>query len=152
MLLDIEGLKQIDELIREESLKLKQIQKTKAEAFQNDTNSWHDNSSYDMAMERENQVYDEMNRLSKIKTEARIVAPHNIKGKIDIGDKVLISMDDDSFMVILTGKFLANKDRDEITLNSPLGNAIYKKSVSDEIKYKVGNILYKAKIAQICSR
>ena len=115
MLLDIEGLKQIDELIREESLKLKQIQKTKAEAFQNDTNSWHDNSSYDMAMERENQVYDEMNRLSKIKTEAQIVAPHNIKGKIDVGDKVLISMDDDSFMVILTGKFLANKDRDEIT-------------------------------------
>ena len=55
-------------------------------------------------------------------------------------------------MVILTGKFLANKDRDEITLNSPLGNAIYKKSVGDEIKYKVGNILYKAKIAQICSR
>lgn len=149
MLLGIEGLKQIDDLIKEESVKLKNIHKNKAEAFQNDTNTWHDNSSYDMAVERENQAYDEINRLSKLKYEAEIVERHNIKDKIDLGDKVAVSIDGDEFVVVLTGKLIANNKNDEITLNSPLGEAIYRRGAGETVGYKVGNAVCKVKIIGI---
>lgn len=149
MLLSIEGINQIDKLIKEESTKLKTIQKEKAEAFQNDTNSWHDNSSYDIAVEKENQAFDEINRLSKIKSEAEIIEYHYEKNKIDIGDKIIVEVENDKFTVILTGKFIANKREDEITLNSPLGKAIYKKTAGETIRYKVGEHVNMVKIIEI---
>ena len=149
MLLSMEGINQIDKLIKEESTKLKSIQKEKAEAFQNDTNSWHDNSSYDIAVEKENKAFDEINRLSKIKFEAEIIEYHYEKNKIDIGDKIIVEVGNDKFTVVLTGKFIANKREDEITLNSPLGKAIYKRCVGEIVDYKVGEQINKVKIIEI---
>lgn len=149
MLLSMEGINQIDKLIKEESTKLKSIQKEKAEAFQNDTNSWHDNSSYDIAVEKENKAFDEINRLSKIKFEAEVVEPHYEKDKIDIGDEIKVSVKDDEFTVVLTGKFIADKKADEITLNSPLGKAIYKRCVGEIVDYKVGEQINRVKIMEI---
>lgn len=149
MLLSMEGINQIDKLIKEESTKLKSIQKEKAEAFKNDTNSWHDNSSYDIAVEKENKAFDEINRLSKIKFEAEVVETHYEKDKIDIGDKIKVSVKDDEFTVVLTGKFIADKKADEITLNSPLGKAIYKRCVGEIVDYKVGEQINRVKIMEI---
>ena len=145
----MEGINQIDKLIKEESTKLKSIQKEKAEAFQNDTNSWHDNSSYDIAVGKENKAFDEINRLSKIKFEAEAVESHYEKDKIDIGDKIKVSVKDDEFTVVLTGKFIADKKADEITLNSPLGKAIYKRCVGEIVDYKVGEQINRVKIMEI---
>ena len=137
MFVDKIGFDQIDELLIAEKDKLKEVTKQKAEAFQNDTNTWHDNAAYDAALERENECYAEINRLIDFKLKAQIVEKHHIPDMVDIGDKVTIKMDDDEiFEVALTGKFAADNRNGEITLNSPLGESIYKKMVNEKIKYR----------------
>ncbi len=133
MFVDENGFKQIDELIEKEKNRLRSAVKAKAIAFQDDTNSWHDNAAYDDALEKENGAIMEINRLIDTKNNIEIIKQHNNPNLIDIGDIVTIEMnEDDVFDVILTGKYLADSKNREITLNSPLGNTIYKKKVGDE--------------------
>ena len=136
MFLDQEGYKQLDEMIKKETGRLKQAVKQKANAYQNDTNTWHDNSDFDNATEKEDAAINEINRLIDIKANAVIIEKHNLENKVDIGDIVTIDMYEDIFDVILTGKYISNTDKGEITLNSPLGENIYKKSKGDIVKYK----------------
>ena len=136
MFLDQDGYKQLDELIKKESFRLKEAVSQKANAYQNDTNTWHDNSDFDNATEKENAAINEINNLIDIKINAEILEKHNIEDKIDVGDTVTVSIEDDVFDVILTGKYIADASNGEITLNSPLGENIYKKSKGDIVKYK----------------
>lgn len=137
MVVDIEGFGQIDELINTEKEKLKEAVRAKAAAFQNDTNSWHDNAAYDDALEKENGAIMEINRLIDIKNTIEIISKHDDGSAVDIGDVVTIELDNEEiFDVILTGKFLANSKNGEITLNSPIGQSIYKKKVGDIVKFK----------------
>lgn len=136
MFVDKLGFEQIDSLILQEKDKLKAAVRQKAEAYQNDTNSWHDNAAYDAALEKENESIEEINRLIDIKMSAEIVEKHNIKDAVDLDDIVEVVMDDDDvFEVTLTGKFLADSKNGEVTLNSPLGKCIYKKCVGDKLSY-----------------
>ncbi len=140
MFLDEEGLEQLDELIKKETNRLKQAVSQKANAYQNDTNTWHDNSDFDNATEKENAAINEINKLIDIKINAEIIKKHMQADKIDVGDVVTVEIDEDVFDVILTGKYITNAGNGEITLNSPLGENIYKKSIGDIIKYKhLGN-------------
>lgn len=45
MVVDENGFNQIDELIEKEKDRLRSAVKAKAIAFQNDTNTWHDNAA-----------------------------------------------------------------------------------------------------------
>ncbi len=136
MIVDKQGLEQIDELINIEKNKLREAVKQKAIAFQNDTNAWHDNAAYDAALERENEAIEEINRLIDIKMTVEVISKHNIPEQIDIGDIVTVEMNNDEiFDVVLTGKFQANSKDSEVTLNSPIGEAIYKKQIGDTISY-----------------
>ena len=140
MVVDENGFNQIDELIEKEKDRLRSAVKAKALAFQNDTNTWHDNAAYDDALEKENGAIMEINRLIDIKNKIEIIHKHNDPTLIDIGDVITVEMNgDDVFDVILTGKYLANSKIGEITLNSPMGNAIYKKKVGDEINISTHN-------------
>lgn len=136
MFLDQEGFKQLDELIKKETVRLKQAVSQKANAYQNDTNTWHDNSAFDNATEKENAAINEINKLIDIKANAEIIEKHMQEDKIDVGDKVTVEIDEDVFDVILTGKYITDASCGEITLNSPLGGNIYKKSKGDIVKYK----------------
>ena len=134
MVVDENGFNQIDELIEKEKDRLRSAVRAKAIAFQDDTNTWHDNAVYDDALEKENGAIMEINRLIDIKNKIEIIHKHNDPTLIDIGDVITIEMNgDDVFDVILTGKYLANSKIGEITLNSPMGNAIYKKKIGDEV-------------------
>ena len=140
MVVDENGFNQIDELIEKEKDKLRSAVRAKAIAFQNDTNTCHDNSEYDDALEKENGAIMEINRLIDIKNKIEIIHKHNDPTLIDIGDVITVEMNgDDVFDVILTGKYLANSKIGEITLNSPMGNAIYKKKIGDEINISTHN-------------
>ncbi len=135
MIVDQNGFDQIDELINKEKEKLKSAVKDKAAAFQNDTNTWHDNAAYDTAIEKETGSILEINRLIDLKTSAEIISKHNNQNLVDIGDIVTVDMNDDLFDVKLTGKFLANSKEGEVTLNSPIGKAVYMKKIGDETTF-----------------
>ncbi len=141
MLLDQYGYEQLDELIKKETVRLKRAVSQKAHAYQNDTNTWHDNSEFDNAVEKEDAAINEINKLIEIKADADILEKHMQTDKIDVGDIVTVDIEDDVFNVILTGKYIADAGKGEITLNSPLGKNIYKKCKGDIVKYKhLGNL------------
>lgn len=134
MIVDENGFKQIDELIENAKERLRAAVKAKAIAFQEDTNTWHDNAAYDDALEKENSAIIEINRLIDVKNAVEIISKHNDANLIDIGDTVTIEMNgNDVFDVILTGKYLADAKNGEVTLNSPIGEAIFKKKANDEV-------------------
>lgn len=107
MVVDKNGFNQIGELIEKD--RLRSAVRAKAIAFQNDTNTCHDNSEYDDALEKENGAIMEINRLIDIKNKIEIIHKHNDPTLIDIGGVITVEMNgDDVFDVILTGKYLAN--------------------------------------------
>lgn len=111
-------------------------------AYQNDTNTWHDNASYDAALEFENACIDEINRLIDIKLTAQMVSKHYDPNLIDIGDVVTLRKNgEECFDVKLTGKYRADLKNDEITMNSPIGSIILKKKIGEKISF----ILYNEK-------
>ena len=73
------------------------------------------------------------------KNTVEIVSKHKNPSLIDIGDIITLEMNDDVFDVILTGKFLANSKIGEITLNSPIGKAVFMKKEGDEISFVTHN-------------
>lgn len=65
----------------------------------------------------------------------------------ELNDKLINNAEDDSETEIikLTGKYLPNQDvtPPEITLNSPLGSAIYLKKIPSTVTYQIGdNLVY----------
>ena len=65
---------------------------------------------------------------------------------VNIGDKISINIkysDDDieTEVITLTGNYIPNTTNEinEISLNSPVGNAVYKKKIGDTCSYSVNN-------------
>lgn len=61
-----------------------------------------------------------------------------------INDKVLVSIkydenDQEEETIKLTGKYLPDDSLNEISLNSPIGRAIYKQAIGTSVTYKVNN-------------
>ncbi len=90
-------------------------------------------------------------RLSRVK----IIERHNADGKVDIGDVVGIEMiyskgDYESMNVKLVG---SDGDMDaeipEISINSPLGKAIFGKMVGEQTSYTVNSNIVSVKIVDI---
>jgi len=104
---------------------------------------WHDNFSFEQNMRESrtiakmiDKMLDDKNKLKKIK------ALKSEADRINIGDTIELSIkydvdDIETETVILTGKYIPNTKGKipEITLNSPLGKAIYLKKITDKNIY-----------------
>ena len=112
---------------------------------------WHDNFAFEESVRESRklaQLIDNMLNKQKDleiikdnKKEAELV---NLYDVIDI--KIKYSEDDEEDEVIkLTGKYIPNIEGNikEVSLNSPLGKALYKSKVGSEVFYNVGNIKIK---------
>ena len=125
--------------------KLNEVRKYKGEVaiFQGD--NWHDNPTL-YATESEERVL--MKKLYEIREQLKYISliekgtDDNI---VDIGDTVVISFVEDGEifdkmevkLVGITTSF--NTGSSEVSLNSPLGEAIYKKEIGDTVCYKVND-------------
>ena len=104
---------------------------------------WHDNFSFEQNMRESRSIakmidkmLDDKNKLKKIKV------PKYEKDCINIGDTIELSIkydldDIETETIKLTGKYIPNTKGKipEITLNSPLGKAIYLKKITDKNIY-----------------
>ena len=109
---------------------------------------WHDNFAFEESMRQGHSIATRIENMLKIKRNLKII---KIKAKekklIDIGDvlkiKIYYSDDDiEEITIKLTGNFIPamKNDVQEITLNSPLGKALYLKDIEDNnISYDVDN-------------
>ena len=111
---------------------------------------WHDNFAYEDAMRKEAELFQKYNKKKSMLKDIVIVDKKS-NGTVSLNMKVeLLFIDDDTVeKYILTGDINSNIDDNSITLNSPLGSAIYGKKVGDKVSYKVGDNTYNVEILGI---
>lgn len=114
---------------------------------------WHDNFDFENLMRESRTVAKMIDKMILDKEKIKVIKNEIKKEElININDLVkieLIYSDNDRELEIikLTGKYLPDEDL-EITLNSPLGNAIYKKKIGAVTNYKVNDKLITVKIIE----
>lgn len=117
---------------------------------------WHDNFAFEEAMRESRLIDSSLVKLLKEKNNIKIINNDNIANNcIKIGDTVKIAFiclngEKEIEEFVLTGKYTPNeKDNiQEITLNSPLGRAIFKAKIGSIISYEVNKIVYKVEILE----
>ena len=119
-----------------------------SEAYRNAVgDGWHDNFAFEETM-RENRTMN--SKLKSLMDDSRYIKVITNKKKkentIGIDDKVRIQVtyfkdDVEEYDVLLTGNYLPDTESEitEITLNSPIGKAIYQKKENDQINTKIND-------------
>jgi len=108
---------------------------------------WHDNFAFEESMRKDKMLSTKLNSLMNNKVNIEIVDKINRAADvINIGDKLRICVtyadeDVEEYDVLLTGNYFPDSlsDVTEITLNSPIGKAIYLKKVQDDIRVMINN-------------
>ena len=111
---------------------------------------WHDNFAYEETMRKEAELFQKYNKKKSMLKDIVIVDKKS-NGTVSLNMKVeLLFIDDDLVEeYIITGDINSNIDDKSITINSPLGSAIYGKKVGDKVSYKVGDNTYNVEILGI---
>ena len=110
---------------------------------------WHDNFAYEELMRDEKKVDAQIKKMIDDKKHLKIIDNTLKKDElINIGDvlKIEVIYDDtdvEIFEIKLTGKYLPDLESNiqEISLNSQMGKALFKKNIYKDISYKIhGNL------------
>ena len=111
---------------------------------------WHDNFAYEETMHKEAELFQKYNKKKSMLKDIVIVDSKD-NGTVSLNTKVeLLFIDDEEIEeYIITGDINSNIDDNSITINSPLGSAIYGKRVGDIVSYKVNDNTYRIKVLNI---
>lgn len=151
--LDQEGyenyLKELDEIrekIRKNSTDISEFASDDAYG-----DGWHDNFAYEQAVQKENSLLYELDIKLKGLAKIEIINKKENSDKVILGSIVTIKIDDEIEEYRLSGDTNSKLDLDipVITLNSPLGKAIYQKKVNDSFYYSVDSNIIKGVIIDI---
>lgn len=154
ILVDNKGYQQLlDEVDRIEK-ELLEIGKEKAEAADDAGNSTHDNFSYEQAKEQEEMCIVRLNKARDRLKKATIIEKLNNPNIVDIDDFVKVelnifgSIEEDVIKLIGGTPEMDELEYTEASINSPLGNAIYKKRIGDKFSYSVRDNIINGKIIE----
>ena len=145
-----EGYTQYMESIKETELHLQQIRKQKGEMAIQQSDDWRNGSvSFDDEKIVKKKLDDLRGSLDKIV----IIESSNTNDTVDINSVVTLELTEDGEPTeICTLKLIATPLKDfktEVSINAPLGKAIFSKRVNDEVKYEVNGFKIKVKILNI---
>ena len=141
--LDEDGLNQCQEEIKELEKQIRQIEKDLTEAYNNAPGDGaHDNGAFeDLLMQRRMRQGEVQRRKESLK-KAEIVNKGTNVELIEIGDVVRLNLiftndEPENLIVKLIGGIGKGNNEviQEVSLNSPLGSAIYHRKVPDETSY-----------------
>ena len=120
---------------------------------------WHDNPLYEEAMRKNRMIDEEIREMLKQEKKLKCIDDTKDSNYVNIDDIITIEFiysDDDREIdkIKLTGKFIPDTDLEikEITLNSPIGRAIYKKKIGEICSYQVGSNSVSIKIIEKVSK
>lgn len=105
---------------------------------------WHDNFAYEEIMRQEKIIQNKISEMRKQKDNLVVIDEEEyIDDIVNINDIIEVEIkyaDDDIEQETfkLTGKFFPDASNKEISLNSPIGKAIYNKKIGSTVDYKVG--------------
>ena len=127
--------------------RLKEARREKALAIaQADGDSRHDNFGFEQAEIQERAVIKEINDLTRLLQDAEIVEEKANSNTVDVGSRVEMELnygDGDVETVVLKLQPLPSDESGVVTLNSPIGRAIFgqKENFCGECKLGGGNIV-----------
>ena len=134
--------------------------KEKSESFASAIgDGWHDNFAFEQSMIEDQNIATKINCLLAKKKFIKIIPIENSKKEfVNIGDILALEIkyekdDIENLKVKLTGNYFSKTNVEngiqEITLNSPLGKALYKKNINDKnINYFVQNKKVEIKVIE----
>ncbi len=122
--------------------KLEALRKFKGEVAIYEGDAWHDNFTFEQAEAEERALMGEIAKRRQLLAEAEIVetgVSHGVELN-DIVDVAIINGIKRMDMRLKLVSFLSSEPSElkEVTLSSPIGQAIYEKEVGDEFSYYVG--------------
>lgn len=112
---------------------------------------WHDNFDFEESIRESRTIANKIDKMLLEQPKIKIIEKEQLNENIvNIGDtiklEIIYNKDDiETEIIKLTGKYIPNSDM-EISLNSPLGKAIFKKKIGSVNKYKVNNDVIEVKI------
>lgn len=143
--LNHEGVLQFNKLLEKKKEELLKNSTASSSSIQNAIgDGWHDNFDAEQSLREEYMITHNIEKLLKMKQEIELLEEKRVEGAVCINDvlkiKIIYDEDDTETSIIkLTGKYLPepNPNYEEITLNSPLGSAIYLKPIPSQTHYEV---------------
>ena len=160
ILVDENGYQQyLDEIEKLKKLSLNNLT-VGSEAYKDAIgDGWHDNFAFEQVIIEDRNIATKINNLLAKKSFIKVITIQTLKNElINIGDVLVLEIkyaDDDieKVKIKLTGNYYPNTNLDneiqEITLNSPLGKAIYQKNINDkDINYVVQNRKIEIKVIE----
>ena len=155
ILLDDKGYQEYLNQIEEIRKKIKENARDIATFASDDAygDGWHDNFAYEEATKKESALYQELEKKLKGLNEIEIINSENNKDIVSIGAIVKIKYDgdDDIEEYHITGNTISdiNDDLSSITINSPLGRALFNKKINDNFSYNVDDNKFSGRIIAI---
>ena len=150
ILVDRNGYEQFLSILNELKSSLENIASGAAEVCRDAVgDGWHDNFAYEELMRDEKKVSAQIEKMLGEKKQLKVIDNTLKKDElINIGDILKIEViydesDVEVFEIKLTGKYLPDLESDiqEISLNSQMGKALFKKNIYKDISYKIhGNL------------
>lgn len=148
ILVDNIGLEQFRNELRKLQDMQDQNSRDGSESYENAVgDGWHDNFSFEESMRESRSIatrIDEM--LKKEKYLKLIIDDNKDEAIVNLNDIIKVKMiysdnDIEEEIIKLTGKYLPEENNDylEVTLNSPMGKALYKRKIGEEFSYKVND-------------
>ena len=145
-----EYLKDIDEIkekIRKNSADISESQSDDAYG-----DGWHDNFAYEQAISKERSLMYELDTKMKGLKNIKIVKKKENSDYVDLNTIVLVEFNNEEreeYLITGSSSSDINSSIPEITLNSPLGKALYKKKKGDTFTYKVEENNIEGKIIEL---
>jgi transcription elongation factor GreA len=107
-----------------------------------------ENAAYHDAKDKQAFLQGKISELEQRIRNSEVVKNNN-SGRIQVGSKVLLSLNGEEESVELVGPGQADPLKGKISYESPLGKAILNKIVGDEIKTQLGENVVECKILKI---
>lgn len=149
--LDEEGYKEQLASIEEVKEKLRNLEKEKTEGYYAAVgDGWHDNFAYEDAVRQERMLFNELDNRKEELSRIMVIKRGKNSNIVDIEDIVTLEIDFNNDVDRCTYKLVAHKSKsdDEISINSPLGKAIYKKKYGSNVEYRVKDNTFKVHIIE----
>lgn len=156
LFVDKEGYQKLLDSIEELKKRIAENNSGRKDAFDASAGDGWDSPEFEEIERQDHLLTSELQRRYEELQRVVIIEKHNNDDIIDIGDVLRVEMaigneefEDMVFKLVGTsGDF--NADIQEISINSPLGNSVYKKQIGDQTSYSVGsrifNVIIKEKI------
>lgn len=144
----LKAIEKIREKIKQNSTDITEFQSDDAYG-----DGWHDNFAYEQAIKKENALFYELEQKLKGLNNIEIIKDKDNKKGLGLNNIVEILFDKEQEIEVykLTGGINSNMDNEipKISINSPLGKAIYNKKVNNIFEYEVDGIKIIGKIINI---